>query len=112
VIGLFFMNLGHYEYIAGYWGTKKIIYGDSYVCNLYSFADMIANWNAVLAFVCIIFAVGGALKNRRTKLIKVEKSRSFVVGGIVSAIVVGTGLSFIVVKVFGDLVMLIGYYQG
>jgi energy-converting hydrogenase Eha subunit A len=73
---------------------------------------MIANWNAVLAFVCIIFAVCGALKNRRTKLIKVEQSKSFVVGGIVSTVIVGVGLSFIVVKVFGDLIMLIGYYKG
>jgi hypothetical protein len=73
---------------------------------------MIANWNAVLAFACIIFAVCGALKNRRTKLIKVEKSKYFVAGGIVSILIVGASLMFIVLKVFGDLAMLIGYYDG
>lgn len=55
-------------------------YGDSYgtgVAKLYSFADLMATWTAVLAFAYIMFAIIGAMRNRRTGLVKVEKNKYF-----------------------------------
>lgn len=47
------------------------------VAKLYSFADLMATWTAVLAFAYIMFAIIGAMRNRRTGLVKVEKNSYF-----------------------------------
>lgn len=56
-------------------------YGSSYgsgVSELYSFADLMATWTSVVAFAFILCAIVGALKNRKTNDIKVEKNKLFV----------------------------------
>ncbi|WP_255565866.1 APC family permease [Mycoplasma sp. E35C] len=55
-------------------------YGPSYgtgSAELYSFADLMATWTAVIAFAYILFAIIGAISNRKTKKIKVQKSKFF-----------------------------------
>ena len=47
------------------------------VAKLYSFADLMATWTAVLAFAYIMFAIIGAMRNRKTGLVKVEKNKYF-----------------------------------
>jgi ATP/ADP translocase len=66
LIGSFaFINSGHY--------TSS--YGNHEVCQLYSLCDVIGNWNAILAFVCIVFAIVGCFVNRFTKKTKVKKNK-------------------------------------
>lgn len=55
-------------------------YGSQYgtgVSKLYSFADLMATWTSVIAFAFILCAIIGAMKNRKTQEIKVEKSKFF-----------------------------------
>ena len=47
------------------------------VPELYSFADLMATWSSVAAFIFLICCLGGALKNRKTKLVKVEETKLF-----------------------------------
>jgi hypothetical protein len=57
-------------------------------------------------------AVIGALHNRKTNLIKVTKSKTFIIGAIISSLIVGVGLLFVVVNTFGNFIYTLGYYQG
>ncbi|GHU32569.1 hypothetical protein FACS1894166_06180 [Bacilli bacterium] len=86
--------------------------GANHIGGFYSFADLIGNWNAVLAFVCIMFAVFGAIINRKSKQLKVAKSKTFMFGAIVSTVIVGVGLLAVMVNSAGDFVYTLGYYQG
>ncbi|GHU48821.1 hypothetical protein FACS1894218_6750 [Bacilli bacterium] len=113
MIGFFFINSGHYNEILG-WDDKYYDpepFGSNHLGGLYSFADIIGNWNAVLAFACIIFAVLGAVINRKTKHVKVVKSKTFLFGGIVSTIVVGVGLLTVVMNSIGNFAYIVGYYK-
>ena len=62
--GLAYVNAGGYGYAES-------------VNKLYSFADLMGTWTALLAFSFIMFAIVGALKNRKTNFVKVEKSKFF-----------------------------------
>jgi nucleoside recognition membrane protein YjiH len=64
-----------------------------------------------MAFACIIFAVIGAIINRKTKQVKVEKSKTFLFGAIVSAIIVTIGLSFVIIDSVGNFVSIWDYYK-
>ena len=104
LIGSFaFVNLSHYT--LGEYGNKN-------VSDLYSFCDVIGNWNAVLAFVCILFAVIGCLVNRFTKKIQVERKRWFVLGAIVSTAILGCALIYTVVDACGNIAIVYGYWKG
>lgn len=118
-----FINTGHYGIIPGWDGGnngKETKYYDSsqntnldgnfHLCTLYSFADLIGNWNAVLAFLCIVFAVIGCLINRKTNRTKVIKTKSFLPGAIVCTIVVSIVMIFTCAKAIGDFVFILGYY--
>ncbi|MCF0218040.1 MAG: APC family permease [Malacoplasma sp.] len=66
--------------IGGLAYTDSSNYGTTYgtgVAQMYSFADLMANWTSVLAFTFIIFAIFGGLKNRKTNQVYVEKSKYF-----------------------------------
>lgn len=59
-------------------------YGDAYGTgsgNLYTFADLMATWTSVLAFTFILFAIVGAIKNRKTNKVDVVKSKYFLAMG-------------------------------
>jgi hypothetical protein len=64
-----------------------------------------------LAFAIILFAVIGAIHNRKSKKIIVTRSKFLVPGGIVSIVVIGVGILFIPVESVGNLVYILGYYN-
>ena len=47
------------------------------VPELYSFADLMATWSSVGAFIFLLCCLAGALRNRKTKLVKVEEVKIF-----------------------------------
>lgn len=56
-------------------------YGSTYgtgAAKMYSFADLMGNWTAVLAFSFIILAIAGALRNRKTNHVIVVRTKAFV----------------------------------
>ena len=70
---------------------------------LYSFVDLMANWTSIIAFLCVVFATVGAMKNRKTNKVKVRKVRGFWFCSIASTIVISVAIIFIVVAAFYDL---------
>lgn len=75
-------------------------------CNsLYSFCDLMANWTSIFAFLCIVFATIGAMKNRSTQKIKVIKVKGFWFCSIVSTIIISIAILFIVVASVTDIVL-------
>ena len=72
-------------------------YGDTYgtgVAQLYSFADLMGTWTALLAFAFITFAIAGAIKNRSTKLVKVQESKIFMPMAIITVIINALAIFF------------------
>jgi hypothetical protein len=59
-----------------------------------------------------MFAVIGAMHNRKTHKIQVTRSKFLMHGGIISLILIGTGILFIPVESVGNLIYIIGYYNG
>ncbi|GHU32970.1 hypothetical protein FACS1894166_07390 [Bacilli bacterium] len=57
----------------------------------------------MFAFMCIGCAQIGALINRKTKRVKVERTKSFVPCAIISIIIVSISLLFIIVSSFADI---------
>lgn len=103
LIGSFaFINIGHYS---------RGMYGNAHVCDLYSFCDLIGNWNAILAFVCVVFAIVGCFINRFKKKIKVEKSKWFITGAVVSFLIVGIAMLYEVVEACGNVVIIYHDFQ-
>jgi hypothetical protein len=72
------------------------------MANVLSFVDTYANWNALFAFVCVTFAIVGALHNRRTNKVKVEKSKVFIPAAIIAILVVGAGIIFVFISTFAN----------
>lgn len=102
LIGSFaFINSGHYS----------SSYGNHSVCQLYSLCDVIGNWNAILAFVCIVFAIVGCLINRFKKKVVVKKSKFFIAGAIISISIVGVAMLYYVVDAFGNLGIILRDYN-
>ncbi|QZX49507.1 APC family permease [Mycoplasma sp. E35C] len=69
-----------FSIIGGLGYVDSAGYGQSYgtgSAELYSFADLMATWTSVIAFAYILFAIIGAIKNRKTNRIKVQKSKFF-----------------------------------
>lgn len=76
-------------------------------CNsLYSFCDLMANWTSIFAFLCIVFATVGAMINRKTNKIKVAKVKGFWFCSIVSIIIIGVAILFIIVATITDIVLI------
>ena len=72
-------------------------YGSSYgtgVAQLYSFADLMGTWTALLAFAFITFAIAGAVKNRSTGLVKVQKTSYFMPMAICTIIINAIAIFF------------------
>jgi hypothetical protein len=62
--------------------------------------------------VVILFSVIGVMHNRKTKKIKVTRSKYLMPGSVISLIVIGTGILFIPVESIGNLVYIVNYYNG
>lgn len=70
---------------------------------LYSFVDLMANWTSIIAFLCLVFAIIGAMKNRKSNKINVTKVRGFWFCSIASTIIISIAILFIIVAAFADL---------
>lgn len=77
---IIFCIIGALGYVnsGGYYASD---YGDA-ITRLYSFADLIATWSSVGAFTFILFPIIGALNNRRTHIVHVEKTKTLVPSAI------------------------------
>ena len=73
---------------------------------LYSFADLMSNWTSIFAFTFIVCAIFGALRNRKTNKIEVEKNKLFIPTAIISIIIVSITLLITVIQPFADLFLL------
>ncbi|TCG11517.1 APC family permease [Mycoplasma todarodis] len=82
VFFVIFACVGAYAYkdTVGYQGQ----YGYYKTASLYSFVDLLTNWSSLLVFGVIVFSIVGALINRKTNKIKVEKSKLFIPAAIIS----------------------------
>ena len=74
---IIFCAIGANGYIPGSYKGTENLYGNL-MPELYSFADLMATWSSVGAFTFILLSIIGGLRNRSTKLVKVEKSKIFV----------------------------------
>ena len=93
---MFFIILGPIGIYA--WSAKAGSTGSE---NLYAFADVLVNYTSVLTFGLISISIIGAMINRRTKKIKVEKKKYFLWTAILSSIIILGGVIFqIVVGIF------------
>ncbi|MGL4647716.1 MAG: APC family permease [Mycoplasmoidaceae bacterium] len=84
-------------------------YGDIYgatMAELYSFADIMANWTALFAFAFISFAIYGGLKNRKTKKVEVQKYKHFVPVAIMAITVMNLTLVVTLIAPIIDLFLL------
>lgn len=91
--GLAYVNAGGYSYAES---ANK----------LYSFADLMGTWTALLAFAFILFAIIGALKNRKTNLVKVEKSKFFKPTAMLSILLLSLPIFFTFFAPIADLFFL------
>lgn len=91
--GLAYVNAGGYGYAES---ANK----------LYSFADLMGTWTALLAFAFILFAIIGALKNRKTNLVKVEKSKFFKPTAMLSILLLSLPIFFTFFAPIADLFFL------
>ena len=64
------------------------------VGSLYTFADLMGTWTALLAFAFITFAIAGAVKNRSTGLVKVQKTSYFMPMAICTIIINAIAIFF------------------
>ncbi|ADM21986.1 APC family permease [Mesomycoplasma hyorhinis] len=62
--------------------------------SLYSLADILGNWSALISFAFIGIAIFGGLKNRKTNKVKVTKFKYFVPFSIISLVVIWIILIF------------------
>lgn len=103
---LVFTIIGTFGYFdAGGYGDQN--YG-KYMGALYSFADLMASWLSVFVFVFVMLPIVGALKNRKTNKIKVEKSKNFVPFAWIAIIMVSIAMIIQVLIPIIDLFLLIG----
>ncbi len=83
--------------IGGLGYVDAVGYGADYgtgVAQLYSFADLMGTWTALLAFAFITFAIAGAVKNRSTGLVKVQKTSYFMPMAICTIIINAIAIFF------------------
>ncbi len=70
---------------------------------LYSFVDLMANWTSILVFLCVLFPMAGCLINRKTKKIDVKPVKGFVPTTLISLIIIGLGMVFVIVSTFANI---------
>ncbi len=90
-IVVIFCIIGGLGYVNA--GGYPAEYGEG-VAQLYSFADLMGTWTALLAFAFITFAIAGAVKNRSTGLVKVQKTSYFMPMAICTIIINAIAIFF------------------
>ncbi|MEG2974093.1 MAG: APC family permease [Malacoplasma sp.] len=86
-------------------------YGPDYgtgMGSLYTFADLMANWTALLAFAFIALPIYGGVKNRWTKKVVTQQNKYFVPMGIIAVSLIGITLLMQTIAPIFDILMLIG----
>lgn len=73
---------------------------------LYSFCDLMATWTSVAAFTFILFAICGALRNRKTNQVKVQKSKFFKPMAICAIITMAAPIFFTFFQPIADMFFL------
>jgi len=99
--GYFFLDI--YDYQGGGWSKN--------MSGIFSISDLVANWTALFAFLFITFSIVGGLWNRKTRKIKVDKTRGFVVCGIITCMMMAVSTLFLIVGCFYDLISSIIFYS-
>lgn len=91
----------------GFIDGGNIIYNyGSGVGKLYTFADLMATWTSVAAFTFILCSIVGALRNRKTGLVKVQKSKIFVPMAICAIITMSLPIFFTFFQPIADMFFL------
>jgi len=98
--GYFFLDI--YAYQDSGW--------DRHMAGIFSMSDLVANWTALFAFLFITFSIVGGLWNRKTKKVKVQKTKGFVVCGIITCTMMILSTLFLIVGCFYDLISSIIFY--
>ena len=73
---------------------------------LYSFCDVMANWTALFAFLFIVLAIYGGLRNRHKEFVKVEKSKVFVPFAILTIVTMALPIFFTIFEPIANLFFL------
>lgn len=101
-IVIIFCIIGGLAYVEGSYVGSYAVSANK----LYSFADLMGTWTALLAFAFILFAIIGALKNRKTNLVKVEKSKFFTPTAMLSILTISLPIFFTFFAPIADLFFL------
>ncbi|MEG0124367.1 MAG: hypothetical protein RR665_02695, partial [Malacoplasma sp.] len=88
-------------------GSIEFTYGTG-MGSLYTFADLMANWTALLAFAFIALPIYGGVKNRWTKKVETQQNKYFVPMGIIAVSLIGITLLMQTIAPIFDILMLIG----
>ena len=87
------------------WNASNYSWYGSTSANLYEMMDLITNFTSLFIFVFMGIAIFGALLNRKSKLIKVKKSKYFLPSAILSIVFISIGAIYMlvdaVVNMFG-----------
>lgn len=100
--------IGALTYIPGseYQGFYEISSSTS-MARLYFFADLMANWCAVIAFLFIATSIVGGLINRKTKRVTTIQNKYFVPSGIIAVVLVFSSMLLSMIQPFADLIIAI-----
>ena len=74
--------------------------------SLYAFCDVMANWTALFAFLFIVLAIYGGLRNRSKEFVKVEKSKVFVPFAILTIVTMALPIFFTIFEPIANLFFL------
>lgn len=116
--GIFFSTGSDIQNVLGTNANLQEIFGSDYVNgniyyhygtgvgSLYTFNDVVSNWSALFVFMFIIFAIGGGLKNKKTKKVKTANFKYFTPFAILSIILISVCLFMGLLEPFVNLFLL------
>ena len=99
---IIFSIIGALAYIDNY----GVGYGDK-MDNLYSFADLVANWMSVFIFALVVAAIFGGIINRKNNFVQTKKTKYFLPTAWISSIMIGVSTIITVIVPFIDLIMVV-----
>lgn len=79
--------------------------------NLYSFCDTMANWTSILIFGFITVVLIGGIINRKTKKLQVKQLKGFTIYALISSIIIGISIIYLVVSVFVNIALVISWHK-
>lgn len=102
---ILFDIIGGLGYMPGGYAGDYDAKGYVSTAQLYNFADLLATWCAVFAFMFIACAIFGGIRNRKTNHIQVSKSKYFVPTAWVSVILVFAALIMSVIQPIVNIIL-------